>query len=203
MKKWKCSVCGYIHIGDEPPEECPRCGADRSQFFEITEEESILDKTETTESTASSGMVDAVIDLISKHHLHPISVHIPNGVLPLSVLFTLISVLFGFEGLGSAAFYNMFFVVLTMPVVLVSGFIDWKKNYGGTMHQIFITKMICGALVVVLAVLLVIWRILDPDVAGPASTTRWMYVGAHFIALAPAVLAGYLGGKLVFREVSF
>ena len=26
MKKWKC-VCGYIHDGDEPPAQCPKCGA--------------------------------------------------------------------------------------------------------------------------------------------------------------------------------
>ena len=23
--KWKCSKCGYIHEGTEPPEECPSC----------------------------------------------------------------------------------------------------------------------------------------------------------------------------------
>ncbi len=23
--KWKCSKCGYIHEGSEPPEECPAC----------------------------------------------------------------------------------------------------------------------------------------------------------------------------------
>ncbi len=28
MKKWKCTVCGYIHVGEEPPEECPVCGAE-------------------------------------------------------------------------------------------------------------------------------------------------------------------------------
>ncbi len=27
MKKWKCSVCGYIHDGDEVCEACPKCGA--------------------------------------------------------------------------------------------------------------------------------------------------------------------------------
>ena len=23
--KWKCSKCGYIHEGEEPPEKCPSC----------------------------------------------------------------------------------------------------------------------------------------------------------------------------------
>jgi rubrerythrin len=31
-KKWKCTVCGYIHEGQQPPDECPVCGAPQSQF---------------------------------------------------------------------------------------------------------------------------------------------------------------------------
>ena len=31
-KKWKCTVCGYIHDGEEPPEQCPVCGAPSYQF---------------------------------------------------------------------------------------------------------------------------------------------------------------------------
>lgn len=30
--KWICSVCGYEHIGDEPPEFCPRCKQPKSAF---------------------------------------------------------------------------------------------------------------------------------------------------------------------------
>jgi rubrerythrin len=33
MKKWKCTVCGYIHEGDKPPVKCPQCGADMYQFI--------------------------------------------------------------------------------------------------------------------------------------------------------------------------
>lgn len=32
-KKWKCTVCGYIHDGDRPPEACPACGAHKFQFI--------------------------------------------------------------------------------------------------------------------------------------------------------------------------
>lgn len=39
MKKWICSVCGYIHEGAEPPEVCPICGAPRSAFEPYEEEE--------------------------------------------------------------------------------------------------------------------------------------------------------------------
>ena len=38
MKKWECTVCGYIHEGDEPPDECPVCAADKSMFVEVVEQ---------------------------------------------------------------------------------------------------------------------------------------------------------------------
>ena len=36
-KKWKCEVCGYIHDGDQPPAECPKCGAPAEQFTALDE----------------------------------------------------------------------------------------------------------------------------------------------------------------------
>ncbi len=32
MKKYKCSVCGYIHEGDTPPAKCPVCGVPAEKF---------------------------------------------------------------------------------------------------------------------------------------------------------------------------
>ena len=34
MKKWVCSVCGYVHEGDTPPEKCPVCKVPASKFVE-------------------------------------------------------------------------------------------------------------------------------------------------------------------------
>ncbi len=38
-RAWRCTVCGYIHYGDEPPDECPVCGAPSSDFEPITSEQ--------------------------------------------------------------------------------------------------------------------------------------------------------------------
>ena len=32
MAKWICSVCGYVHEGDTPPEFCPQCKAPADKF---------------------------------------------------------------------------------------------------------------------------------------------------------------------------
>jgi len=34
MKKWVCTVCGYIHEGEEAPAVCPVCGAPAEKFME-------------------------------------------------------------------------------------------------------------------------------------------------------------------------
>ena len=34
MKKFACSVCGYVHEGDSAPEKCPQCGVPASKFNE-------------------------------------------------------------------------------------------------------------------------------------------------------------------------
>ena len=34
-KTWRCSICGYIHYGDDAPETCPICDAKAEDFKEI------------------------------------------------------------------------------------------------------------------------------------------------------------------------
>ncbi len=36
-KKWRCTVCGYIHEGEEPPDTCPVCGASKDKFELISD----------------------------------------------------------------------------------------------------------------------------------------------------------------------
>lgn len=38
MKKCVCSVCGYVHEGEAPPEKCPICNAPSSKFNELSKE---------------------------------------------------------------------------------------------------------------------------------------------------------------------
>ena len=34
MKKWVCSVCGYVHTGDSAPSACPQCKVPANKFNE-------------------------------------------------------------------------------------------------------------------------------------------------------------------------
>ncbi len=37
MKKFVCSVCGYVHSGNEAPDACPQCKAPKAKFIEQSE----------------------------------------------------------------------------------------------------------------------------------------------------------------------
>ena len=40
-KRWRCTVCGYIHTGENPPEICPICGVDAS-LFELVAQDDVV-----------------------------------------------------------------------------------------------------------------------------------------------------------------
>ena len=55
-KKFICSVCGYIHEGNEAPEKCPLCKVGKEKFTEMKEENAALEFV--TEHKIGDGRVD-------------------------------------------------------------------------------------------------------------------------------------------------
>jgi len=39
---WKCSVCGYVHTGDIPPQECPQCSSSSKEFLPDSKKEKLM-----------------------------------------------------------------------------------------------------------------------------------------------------------------
>jgi len=206
MKKWKCRVCGYIHAGNEPPEKCPVCGAGADEFFEVGPEGEELASMiagskpapVAQQGSALARLYDFATEQMYKNHLHPITVHFPNGVLPAAVIFVGLAIFFNHAGLKDAAWYNLIFVVLTLPVVLFSGYVSWQRRYQKAMTTNFIIKIVCATVTSVFAVVLVVWRYHDPTIMDASSPARWLFLLFSVIMLGAAGLAGHLGGKMVF-----
>ncbi len=204
MRKWECTVCGYIHEGDAPPDECPVCAADKSMFVEITDEVQAVGSTAagSSNTTSKPSLLDTVqaigTRLILKHHLHPITVHTPNGIIPMAVLFSLITALFGYQTFETAAFYSLIFVLIVMPAVLITGYTVWQERYRGAMTTVFKIKIGASAVTVLSLVILIIWRIANPNILTAPTSGRWLYIALAVIMLAAVGLAGHIGGKLVF-----
>ena len=218
--RWRCTVCGYVHTGSEPPEKCPVCGADKSLFVPVIEDAEVAPVSGTETKPAepeeaisapkgrSSGFkppwegnerLTIIAKRLTQLHGHPVAVHIPNGVLPVAVLFGLLAMLLGSKSLALAAGYNMLFVCLAMPVVVATGLVDWVNRYGGHMTAIFKNKLICAGVVTSLTLVLAIWWIAAPDLYQRGLLANWFFILLHLIDLGAAGLAGWFGGKLVFK----
>lgn len=209
MKKWKCSVCGYIHEGDEPPEKCPLCGAEKDKFNQITDSEEAEEgalqspKNDVDISAVDSPqeqltILEKITAQVLKNHLHPISVHSPNGIVPIAVLFLALAILINSQGLANAAYYNMIAVLLSMPLVIVTGYMTWQKKYNGAKTSVFKIKIAASIVATVILIGLVIWKTVQPDVLINASLDRWLFLVWSSFVLAAVGLAGHLGGQLVF-----
>jgi ferredoxin hydrogenase len=35
MAAWRCTVCGYVHQGEKPPQNCPLCKVPASKFVKL------------------------------------------------------------------------------------------------------------------------------------------------------------------------
>jgi hypothetical protein len=210
MKNWKCTVCGYLHAGNKPLSQCPVCRAEQNKFVQAPEEEKAEEKG--PYSDLAPGQVQPIeipvlgtrfrglFAMLIRRHLHPISAHIPNGVLPLSVLFILLTVIFGWQGLGQAALYNLVFVLLALPFVLFSGYLEWKLKYAGHWTWLFRFKIGSALCTFALALFLTIWLALNPELLLSPGAGRMLFVLLSLAMLAAAGTAGYLGGKLVFKD---
>lgn len=33
--QWRCTICGYIHTGEQPPDFCPQCNAPADKFVKV------------------------------------------------------------------------------------------------------------------------------------------------------------------------
>ena len=234
MKKWKCTVCGFIFTGDTPPEKCPVCGAPQSRFVDISEPQAadppvaepipaaVVQHAEpqqaavppptappsepppaapvTPPSPFEQSRYRKLFELMTRFHGHPISVHIPNGLLPVTVLFIFLSALFGFKGLAQAATYNLGVVALSMPLVLFSGWVDWQNRFNGAITHVLTVKIACGVVVTATAWFLFIWLLVNPAVVSTPQASRVAFFLINLIMLGAAATAGWYGGKLVFRD---
>ena len=221
MKKWRCLVCGYIHTGEEPPDKCPVCGADKSMFEEVVETAEATDTAaaqdappEAREPPEDPRQVDLgsppdntagkiyhlLVGQMLKHHAHPISTHFPNGVLPISFLFIVLVLISGSTSLSTAAFCNTIMVLLTRPLVIFSGYVEWQHRYKGIMTNLFKMKIACAVIVTTGTLLMSVWWVASPNILHTASAGRNIFIFISLVTLAAAGIAGLIGGKLVFRD---
>jgi len=206
MKKWQCSVCKYIHTGENPPEKCPVCGVGSDKFVLLEDtddtakdappaEKSVEPKAVVTEP---ANFYEKITGIMVKHHAHPVSVHIPNGIMPAAVIFFILAWAFDADLFIKVGFINLIFVILALPFVLFSGFLEWKKKYARALTTIFKIKILAAVITTTACLVSVSWYLINPQVLS--STRAWIFIVLNIVMLASAGIAGHIGGKLVFKD---
>ncbi|NLB28822.1 MAG: NADH peroxidase [Clostridiales bacterium] len=76
MKKWVCTVCGYVHEGDAPPDFCPVCKAPAEKFKEQTGD--VIWAAEHVVGVASGAREDILNDLRAnfKNECNMVGIHL-------------------------------------------------------------------------------------------------------------------------------
>ena len=180
-RRWKCTVCGYLHEGDEPPEICPVCGADRSKFVPVESEEAHL-----------------LYDLIANFRLHSVVAHFPVGLVPTSALFLLLYFFTGHPGLEKAAFWLLLVVTAVTPVSLVSGLFAWQKHFEGRHASIFYRKFCLALGLLLLGLIAAFLRYGQPELLVAGGWRSWLYLLCLGGMLGCVTFLGHYGSKLAF-----
>ncbi len=192
MKKtWRCTVCGYLHQGENPPESCPICHAG-AEKFELVQPDGSAE-----EAKGISGLVREMIDSVIPHAVFS---HFPNALIPTTVLFAGLFLLFGGEAFETTAFYLLIVSVLSVPPTLATGLYDWKNSFNGEAAPIFRKKIILASLLLICGLIAAVWRWQVPDLLAAGGWAAWSFLGLLALMLGCVTLLGHYGGRLVFAK---
>lgn len=164
----------------------------------VSEEPEAAATAEAESAKPPQTLYERITDLMIQHHAHPILVHTPQGLVPISAVLFILSWIFDAPVLATVGFVNLIFVILALPPVLYTGILEWEKKYMRADTLIFKLKILFAALTTASCVISVVWYFLAPDVL--ASGHAWVFILLNLVMLASAVAAGHIGGKFVFKD---
>jgi rubredoxin len=201
-KRWRCTVCGYVHAGDEPPGVCPVCGVDAAKF----ELEGGVDDTvpqgrgQNPASSASPGPLAFALEMWETFVLHAVAAHFPNGLLPSAALFFALFFIKGSESLETTAFHLVALTVVVTPVVFLSGLRDWQAKFGGAPGGVFYKKIMLALIMLILGIAAVTLRGVVGSWDGLELWGQILYLSLVAGMLGCVTMLGHYGGQLVFMK---
>jgi hypothetical protein len=127
---------------------------------------------------------------------HAIAAHFSNGLIPVSVLYLLLTLSTGNLYFEHTVEHLIVIVLMAIPVSFYSGIHDWKKKYRAAKAPIFINKIRLSCLLFLFCASAVGIRLAIPDVMSRTGIEHWLYLALLFSMLPVVTLLGHYGGKL-------
>lgn len=187
-KIWRCTVCGYLHEGESPPENCPLCHA-------------TADKFELVEAAASSSLATTVKQELRQIRAtfapHAVSAHFPAALIPSCVLFLILAAVRGHYPLEFAAFALLVLIVISIPLTMLTGYLMWRKIYQKSYSVIFQKKICLAWALLLVAFPTLLWRWFDPELLARGGIGVAFYLLLNMVMLMCVTLLGHYGGMLV------
>lgn len=137
--------------------------------------------------------------------LHPLTVHLPLGLLLATVLFSLIALRSGDWQWEMSAYHCLIVGWLGCALAVASGLIDAARQLTGpeASRDADVLAWVNGHAIIGLGALLVFGRALLLRRRNPAilsdPRTRRVYLGLLLAGAALLLIGGWLGGQLVYR----
>lgn len=186
---WRCTVCGYLHEGDTPPELCPLCHATADKF-------ELVEPVVRSHSFVSM-FREEFRQLRETFAPHAVSAHFPAALIPTCVLFLLITEVCGYLPLEFAAFALLVVIVISIPLTMLTGFFLWHKNYHRARSAIFKKKIVLAWALFLVALATLIWRLVTPDLLINGGAGAAFYLLLNLMMLVCVTLLGHYGGMLI------
>ena len=127
---------------------------------------------------------------------HAIAAHFSNGLIPVAVLYLLLTLSTGNVYFEHTIEHLIVIVLLAIPVSFFSGIHDWKKKYRAARAPIFMNKIKLSGLLFFLCATAAGIRLSIPDVMSRDGIDHWIYRALLFSMLPVVTLLGHYGGKL-------
>jgi hypothetical protein len=127
---------------------------------------------------------------------HAIAAHFSNGLIPVAVLYLLLTLSTGDTYFEHTVEHLIVIVLMAVPVSFFSGIHDWKTKYRSAKAPVFVKKIRLSGLLFLLTASAVSIRLIIPDVMSRSGLEHWLYIALLFFMLPVVTLLGHYGGKL-------
>jgi len=129
---------------------------------------------------------------------HAVASHFVNGLVPVAVLFMLLTLVTADSNFDHTVFHLICAASIAAPVSLLSGIRDWRVKFHGGRAPIFYHKIKLSIFLVILCAAVIAIRMVWHDPIASGGQVAWLYVGCISLTLPVAVILGHLGGKLAY-----